>query len=235
MWEFSNQLALALLPFVLLMFVIAGFVWLFNGGIDKLKHPEEYRTKGVAGERTLYLALTEKFHIPEDQIFRNVYIPTKNGTTEIDLLVVSKKGILVFECKKYHGNVYGDGNQKYWIQYLGGKKSHFLSPVVQNRIHVQHLMKYLAAYPDLPIIPFISTTGNANWKLKNIDPADHVLAWTGVHLKDVYAQLPDYPEMSKYFRPLCATFKKLERPDATLREQHVANLQKQNHHRRRKH
>ncbi len=241
MWEFSNQLVLALLPYIIIFFTVIGLFWLFAGGIDKIKHPEEYRNKGTTGERAVYLTLTKKFHIPEKQIFRNIYIPTKNGTTEIDLIVVSKKGILVFECKNYYGNVYGDGNQQYWVQYFGKKKSRFLSPVIQNRRHVQHLANFLEKYPNLPIIPFVCTTGNANWKLKNIDPTDHVLVWTGVHFKDIYDELPDFPEMSKYFNPLCTIFRQLERPDAAIREQHVANLQKSqqnpksSHHHRHKH
>ncbi|MBQ7529857.1 NERD domain-containing protein, partial [bacterium] len=52
---------------------------------------------------------------------RNVYIRTPNGTTEIDLIVLSRKGLLVFECKNYNGNIYGDGRRKKWIQYLGRK------------------------------------------------------------------------------------------------------------------
>ena len=68
---------------------------------DYVQHPEEYATKGSAGERLVYLNLIRGYNIPEAQIFRNVYVPTRNGTTEIDLIVVSKKGLRVFECKNY--------------------------------------------------------------------------------------------------------------------------------------
>ena len=87
---------------------------------DRFKNPREYKNKGSTGEQLIYLAL-KKYGIAEKQFLRNVYIPTPNGTTEIDLIVLSRKGLLVFECKNYNGNIYGDGRRKKWIQYLGRK------------------------------------------------------------------------------------------------------------------
>lgn len=90
------------------MFAAAGALWLFgNHGIDRVRHPEEWSSAGSSGERMLYNTLLRKFQIPEKYILRNVYIPTKDGgTSEIDILVVSEKGILVFECKNYAGNLW---------------------------------------------------------------------------------------------------------------------------------
>ena len=107
-----------------LIAVIIALIYYFNS--DVFKHPEEYKTKGATGERLAYLRLID-YGVPESQIIRNVYVPTKYGTTEIDIIVVSKKGVLVFECKNYHGTIYGDGKYDKWIQYLGKKKSYFYS------------------------------------------------------------------------------------------------------------
>lgn len=74
---------------------------------DMLSNRHEYKTLGQGGERFLYRELI-RLGVPESQIFRNVYIPVHdktNKTTEIDLLVLSKKGILVFEHKTYQGTV----------------------------------------------------------------------------------------------------------------------------------
>lgn len=120
----NQALLVIFVVMTLILFAVSGLVWLFGcHGIDKIKHPEEWKTIGSSGERILYITLTKKFQIPENQIFRNVYIPTRNGkTSEIDLLVVSKKGLFVFECKNYGGNIYGDANREKWIQYLGKKR-----------------------------------------------------------------------------------------------------------------
>ena len=49
----------------------------------------------------------------------NIYIPKKgNETTEIDVLMISSKGLFVFESKNYSGWIFGGDNQKYWYQTL---------------------------------------------------------------------------------------------------------------------
>ncbi|MBQ3353151.1 NERD domain-containing protein [Candidatus Saccharibacteria bacterium] len=97
-----------LLPLIsIILFVIIIVVFIFSVySSDRFKNPEEYKDTGSAGERIIFTTLRDKIHVPEKQILRNVYIPTANGkTSEIDILVVSKKGLLVFECKNYAGNI----------------------------------------------------------------------------------------------------------------------------------
>lgn len=209
---------LAFLPFIILGIAIFKHT-------DRGKNPEEYKTKGAEGERLVYLQLVKKYGVPENQILRNVYIPTKRGgTTEIDLLIVSKKGILIFECKNYSGSVYGDGNREKWVQYLGNTKNYFLSPVVQNKYHVSQLKEYFKDIKDLPIIPFVATTGNANWKLKNIRPEDNVMYWTGVKFGDVYNSLEDSVVMKANINKIYRALKKFERPDEGIRQAHIKSL-----------
>lgn len=225
--KFISEFMRAYAPFCCFIFLVvlaAVAIYYVIASRDRFKHPEEYKTKGMAGERSAFLELTRKYHVPENQILRNVYIPTKNGTTEIDLLVISKKGLLVFECKNYSGNVYGDGNHDKWVQYLGKTRNYFLSPVVQNRYHAKCLKEYFHGIEDLPVISFVVTTGNANWKLKNIKPEDHVLFWTGVRFGDVYSKLENSEVMAKNFRKIYASLKKLERPDETVRQAHIESL-----------
>ena len=99
--DFILSLTIPLVISAVILFIIAGLIWLFAcHGIDKLRHPEEWKDQGSSGERIVYRTLVNQIHVPENQILRNVYIPTADGkTSEIDLLVVSKKGLLVFECK----------------------------------------------------------------------------------------------------------------------------------------
>lgn len=177
------------------MFILAGVIWLFfNHGIDKLRHPGRWRDAGSSGEQMAYLMLTKKFHVPEKQILRNIHIPKADGgTTEIDLLVVSTRGLLVFECKNYAGNIYGDTKRKYWVQYLGRKKSYFYNPFMQNRGHIKHLRAYLAkcgvAVDDLPIIPMVATITRGKWKVRNLGPEDYLLGYN-CRLKRILARLP---------------------------------------------
>ena len=119
---------IVLIGSAMLVLVMCVAVWfLFCHGLDKILHPEEWKDAGRSGERILYKTLHRKYGIPEEQMFRNVYVPNKKGQdAEIDLLVVSRKGIFVFECKNYGGDIYGDAKRRKWVQYIGRKKSYFL-------------------------------------------------------------------------------------------------------------
>ncbi|WP_208066254.1 nuclease-related domain-containing protein [Eubacterium callanderi] len=77
-------------------------------------------------------------------ILRNLYLPTARGTTEIDLLLLSRKGIFVFEIKNYRGNIYGDERYNEWLKVLrNGKKVPFYNPVWQNEGHIRALLRLL--------------------------------------------------------------------------------------------
>ena len=227
MYKAILQLCLPFLLVAIGMFVLAGFIWLFfNHGIDKIRHPEEWKDQGSSGERIIYRTLVDQIHVPESQILRNVYVPTVDGkTSEIDLLVVSKKGLLVFECKNYAGNIYGDASRKKWIQYLGKKKSFFYNPFMQNRTHVKHLKKYLEQYGDIPAIPMVTTITRGTWKVKNYGPEDYLLGYN-CHLKDVLARTPDSKLMAQHFKAILAKLQPLSRPDESVKKEHIEKIRK---------
>ena len=212
----------------ILLFVIAGLIWLFGcHGLDKIKHPEEWQTAGSSGERIIYNTLITKFGIPERQILRNVYVPTKTGkTSEIDLLVISKKGIFVFECKNYGGNIYGDARRQNWIQYISNKKNYFYNPLLQNKNHAKHLKEFLAKDKiEVPIIPLVTTISRGKWKIKNLTPADYILG-INCHLKDIYKNLSDSKEITKHFQAIVARLTPLSRPDEKIKQKHIEQIRK---------
>ena len=226
----NEAIMLMMIPFAItavVLFIIAGLIWLFAyHGIDKIRHPEEWTDEGKSGEQIVYRTLIDQIHVPENQILRNVYIPTADGkTSEIDLLVVSKKGLLVFECKNYAGNVYGDAQRNKWIQYLGKKKSFFYNPFMQNRSHIKHLKKYLETYGDIPMIPMVATITRGNWKVKNYGPEDYLLGHNS-HLKDILAKTPDSELMTQHFKEIMAKLQPLSRPDETVRQEHIEQIKK---------
>lgn len=221
------QLCLPFLIAAIVLFVLAVLIWLFfNHGIDKIRHPEEWKDQGSSGERIIYRTLVDQIHVPENQILRNIYVPTADGkTSEIDLLVVSKKGLLVFECKNYAGNIYGDASRKKWIQYLGKKKNFFYNPFMQNRTHVEHLKKYLEQYGDIPAIPMVTTITRGTWKVKNYGPEDYLLGYN-CHLKDILARTPDSELMAQHFKVILAKLQPLSRPDNSVKKEHIEQIRK---------
>lgn len=196
------------------------FVELF----DLLIHHKEYGTKGEAGERFMYVELKE-LGISKEQIFRNIYIPVKNSgkTTEIDLLVLSKKGLLVFECKNYSGVIYGDGSRKQWVQCLDKRKYYFLSPVEQNKYHVKCLREFVG--DGVNIYAFIAHSRGGKWKVRNIPEEAHFLIKEGQFMK-IYNSLPNNDAMSGKYMKLKEEFAKLSRPTDGTREKHVEKFGK---------
>ena len=79
------------------------------------------------------------------KLMTNLYLPKTNGeTTEIDLLMLTEKGIYVFESKNYSGWIFGDEKNKYWTQTLQNKqKNKFYNPIWQNKSHISALKSTL--------------------------------------------------------------------------------------------
>lgn len=219
------QIILLLSLITILIFLTIIFILIFgNNNLDRLNNPEEYKDTGSAGERIIFTTLRDKIHVPEKQILRNVYIPTADGkTSEIDLLVVSRKGLLVFECKNYAGNIYGDMKRKKWVQYLGRQRNYFYNPFLQNRNHIKHLKKYLEQFGDLPSYSFVTTISRGKWKVRNLEPNDYFLGYN-CRLMDIYNTMPDSSLMQRYYTAIINKLAPLSRPDNAIRRQHINNI-----------
>lgn len=83
------------------------------------------------------------------KVFTNAYVPYKEGTSEIDVLVIHKKGIYVIESKNYSGWIFGSEKQQQWTQMLNkNTKEKFYNPIRQNRTHIRALSEYLQIEPS---------------------------------------------------------------------------------------
>lgn len=107
-----------------------------------------YKNKGQYGEFLIGYALDG--NLPgEYLLLSNLYIPYRDYTTEIDLVMLHEKGIFVFESKNYGGWIFGCDEWKRWVQSLpGGTKNHFFNPIMQNEIHMKALARLLKADRD---------------------------------------------------------------------------------------
>jgi hypothetical protein len=122
---------------------------LFQSNISRNRELLESVTgldRGTQAERDLILQLL-KSGISEKAIFHDLYIKKSNGNfSQIDLVIATKVGILVFEVKDYGGWIFGKGNQNNWTQVLGRygtEKYRFYNPVMQNNKHIAELQNKL--------------------------------------------------------------------------------------------
>ena len=75
--------------------------------------------------------------------FHNIILQTKNGTTQIDHVVLSQYGIFVIETKNRNGWIFGTKDQAFWTQVLFSKKNTFQNPLHQNYKHTRALAESL--------------------------------------------------------------------------------------------
>ncbi len=101
-----------------------------------------FADKGETGENFIE---RELYKLPiNKRILRNAYIPYKDGTAEIDIIMITEYGIYVIESKNYSGWIFGSEKQTYWTQSLNkNSKYKFYNPVLQNKTHVKALSEYL--------------------------------------------------------------------------------------------
>lgn len=99
--------------------------------------------KGALGE--WLLALSIKLKLPKDRYkaFHNLILPTPDGTTQIDHVIVSCHGIFVVETKTMSGWIFGSEHQPRWTQSIYGKSYPFQNPLRQNYKHVKALESLL--------------------------------------------------------------------------------------------
>ena len=101
----------------------------------------EKNLKGIAGESIIQLLLNNT-QLGYRKILRNLYVPYKGKTTEIDVVMLHETGIYVIESKNYSGWIFGSEDQKQWTQVNGYNKKKFYNPIWQNRTHIRALSEY---------------------------------------------------------------------------------------------
>ena len=105
---------------------------------------DAFNDKGYNGEYEIFEVLRKVRGIR--RIIVNAYIPTDNkgNTTEIDLILIHETGIYVIESKNYSGWIFGDENNKNWMQMLNKhSKQPFYNPIWQNNTHIKYLNNFL--------------------------------------------------------------------------------------------
>lgn len=115
--------------------------------------------KGSYGEYLIYKYLRD-YESDGARFLYNCYLPKDNGeTTEIDILMIHRSGIYVFESKNYSGWIFGSEKQKNWTQTLPAgrkcQKVHFLNPIMQNKLHIKWLKNQIGdSVPMYSIVVF---------------------------------------------------------------------------------
>lgn len=119
--------------------------------------------KGVIGEFQVNLLLKFFLSKKDYHLIKDVTLPTENGTTQIDHILVSKFGIFVIETKNMKGWIFGNAKQKQWTQKIFKHSEKFQNPIHQNYKHLKTIENNLKIDKEslFSVIVFI---GNSTFK-----------------------------------------------------------------------
>lgn len=99
---------------------------------------------GVLGELRVNRALRTKLDPQDYRLFADLTLPSGDGTTQIDHILVSRFGVFVIETKCMKGWIFGSRDQPAWTQVIFRRKSRFQNPIRQNYKHVRAVQELLS-------------------------------------------------------------------------------------------
>ncbi|WP_006788613.1 nuclease-related domain-containing protein [Thiorhodospira sibirica] len=128
--------------------------------------------KGVIGES--FINLSENLLLDKEKYYliKNVTLPTEDGSTQIDHIIVSEFGVFVVETKNMKGWIFGSTNQKTWTQKIYKHSSKFQNPLHQNYKHTKTLESLLGlnAQQVHSVIVFV---GDSTFKIEMPENVTH--------------------------------------------------------------
>jgi restriction system protein len=119
--------------------------------------------KGVAGEFIVNISAKMMLNKDEYHLIKNVTLPTEDGTTQIDHIIVSKYGIFVVETKNMKGWIFGNSNQNTWTQKIYKHSNRFQNPLNQNYKHVKTI-ESLLGLNDQQVHSVVVFVGDSTFK-----------------------------------------------------------------------
>ena len=142
---------------------------------------------GMWGERVTNYHLRPLLR-NDEYLLANLLLPLRNGhKTEIDCVLISRKGIFCIETKNWVGHIKGSDDDEVWIQEYDDPSMvdrHHDNPVIQNEKHCAILEKVLNnRYPVDNIVIFVD--------LDYWDEIDSKYVYSINEFKNYYRELND--------------------------------------------
>ncbi len=119
--------------------------------------------KGKVGEFWINTHVKMRLDEKVYRLIKNVTLPTDDGSTQIDHILVSVYGVFVIETKNMKGWIFGGEHQRTWTQKLFKESYKFQNPLFQNYKHTQTL-KSLLQLSNEQIHSVVAFTGESTFK-----------------------------------------------------------------------
>jgi len=116
------------------------------------------------GEALVRRELQASFSGPDYHLLNHITLKLKDGTTQIDHILVSRFGVFVIETKDYKGWIFANAKHATWTQVLYRWKFKFQNPIFQNMRHVRAVEELLDFLPPEAIKSAVVFAGRAEFK-----------------------------------------------------------------------
>ena len=116
------------------------------------------------GEALLSQIVRTNFNPPDYHLLNHVTLPLKDGTTQVDHILISRFGVFVIETKDYKGWIFANPKRATWTQVIFKAKFRFQNPIFQNIRHVRAVQDLLDFLPPKAVESIVVFTGEAEFK-----------------------------------------------------------------------
>ena len=116
------------------------------------------------GEALVHRELQANFSGPDYHLLNHITLKLKDGTTQIDHILVSRFGVFVIETKDYKGWIFANAKHATWTQVLYRWKFKFQNPIFQNMRHVRAVQELFDFLPPEAIKSAVVFTDRAEFK-----------------------------------------------------------------------
>lgn len=155
--------------------------------------------RGNASERAALKELVA-CGLPPQDIFHDLYVVHPNGkTSQIDLVAMTRIGLIVIEVKDYAGRIIGKGTDEEWTQKLshGRIKNRHQSPFLQNERHIKALRTLSRQMASLPMYSLVVFFGDCDLsEIKNLPAGCYLIK--EYHIKQTIQALIKAKPDAKY-------------------------------------
>ena len=148
------------------------------------------RVKGVVGERLVRSALRLRLDRATYRAMHDLTLPTPDGTTQIDHIVVSPYGVFVIETKNMKGWIFGGERQAQWTQKIYRNTTRFQNPLLQNYKHVKALQALLDVPPETvhSVVTFVGTSTFKTTMPKNVTQGARFIGYIKSFREPVFSE-----------------------------------------------
>lgn len=197
----------------------------------KLLESVTHKHRGTPSERDLIIKLL-KYGFSPSNIFHDLYIEkSPSHYSQVDAILITRVGIIVFEVKEYSGWIYGNGSHNSWTQVLayGREKHRFYNPIMQNFGHIKALKAHVSEKSNIPFYSVIVFYGDCVFRSLEYIPENVYITHPNrlkATLIDILSRNPnvDYTNDSAFFQKL-RVYTDYGGNDSIVL-QHIRNVQK---------